>query len=88
MMQETDGTKKCYTDTDSISESDNADKPMVNNKLSNTIDYFLPGPNCDSDKTVGAEITHQLQRDFEDVLKGIGCFDGIFSLHLKPDSKP
>ena len=32
-------------------------KPMVNNKLSNIIDYFLPGHNCKSDKRVNAEIT-------------------------------
>ena len=48
-MQETDKTEKCYTNTDSISKSNNTDKPTVNNKLSNTIDYFLPGPNCNSD---------------------------------------
>ena len=83
MMQETDRTEKCYTNTDSISKSDNTDKPRVNNKLSNTIDYFLPRPNCDSGKRVSAEITQQLQRDFEDVFHGIGCFDGTFSLQLK-----
>ena len=69
-------------------KSDNTDKPMVNNKLSNTIDYFLPGPICDSDKKMSDEITQLLQRDFEDVSNGIGCFDGTFSLQLKPDSKP
>ena len=79
MMQETDRTEKCYTCTESISKSDSADKPMVTNKLSNTIDHFLPCPNCDSDKKASAEITQQLQRDFEDVFYGIGCFVGIFS---------
>ena len=34
------------------------------------------------------EITQQLQRYFEDVFNGIGCFDGTFSLQLKPGSKP
>ena len=61
---------------------------MVNNKLSNTINYFLPGPNCDSDKKMSAEIMQQFQRDFENVFNGIGCFDGTFSLQLKLDSKP
>ena len=61
---------------------------MVNNKLSNKIDLFLPGPHCDSDKKMSAEITQQLQRDFEDVFHGIVCFDGTFSLQLKSDSKP
>ena len=30
----------------------------------------------------------QLQKEFEDVFTGIGFYDGIFSLHVKPDSKP
>ena len=61
---------------------------MVNNHLSNTVDYFLPWHNYDSDKKKSAEITEQLQRDFEDVFNGIDCFDGTFSLLLKPNSKP
>ena len=88
MTHETDGTKKCYTNTGSISKSDNADKPTVNDKLSNTIDYFFPGPNCDSDRTVSVEITQELQRDFKDVLNGIGYFDCTFFVQLRPDSKP
>ena len=87
MMQETDRTKKCYTNTDSISKCDIADKPTVNKKLFYTIDYFLPGPSCDSDKTVSVAIT-QFQRDFEDVFNRIGYFDGTFLLQQKPYSKP
>ena len=34
------------------------------------------------------EIVEQLQRDLADVFNGMGCFDGTFSLQLKPDSKP
>ena len=30
----------------------------------------------------------KLQRDCKDVFNGIGCFDGTFSLQLKPGSKP
>ena len=51
-------------------------------------DSFLLDPSCDSDKKMSAEITWQLQRDFEDVFNGIGCFDGTFSLQVKLDSKP
>ena len=60
---------------------------MVDNKLSNTMDYFLPGPSYDNDQRVSTEIIQQLQRDFEYVFNGIQCFDGTFSLQLKPDSK-
>ena len=57
----------------SISKSDNTDKPMVKNKLSNTKDYFLHGSNHDNDKGVSAEITQQLQRDFKDILMEFGA---------------
>ena len=60
---------------------------MVNDKEPNTIDYFIPGPTQDNDKRVSAEITEQQQRDFKDVFTVIGCFDGTFSLQVKPDSK-
>ena len=36
---------------------------------------------------MSAEITQQLQKDFEDVFNGTGCFDGTFSFQLKMDSK-
>ena len=88
IMQKTNRTEKSYTNTDNISKSDNTDKPMVNNKLSNTIYCFFSGPSCDSDKKGSDEITQQLQRNFEDVFNGIGCFDGTFSLQIKPDRKP
>ena len=50
-----------YTNTDSNSNliSYSADKPNVNN---NETEYFLPGPNQDSERRASAEITKQLQR--------------------------
>ena len=48
--QETDRTEKSYINTDSISKSNNKNKPMVDNQLPNTVEYFLSGPSCDSDK--------------------------------------
>ena len=41
--QETDRAKKWYTNTDSISKSNNKNKPMVSNQLPNTAEYFLSG---------------------------------------------
>ena len=72
--------EKCYTNTDSISKSNNKTKPVVKSKLSERIEYFLSGPSYDSDKKRSAETTQQLHEDFEDVFNGIGCFDGTFSL--------
>ena len=61
---------------------------MVKSRLSDTTEYFLSGLNYDSNKKRSAETTQQLHKEFEDVFNGIGCFDGIFSLKLKLDSKP
>ena len=88
MMQEADRAEKYYANTGSLSNFENKDKETVIDKESNTINYFLPGPNQDNDKRVSAENTQQLQRDFKDVFTGIGCFDGMFSLQVKPVSKP
>ena len=61
---------------------------MVIDNENRKLNFSLPGPNQDNDKIVSAEITQQLQRDFKDVLTGIGCFDEAFSWQVKPDSKP
>ena len=61
---------------------------QVNNNNNNNIKYFLPDHYSDADKKASDEITKQLQKEFKDVFKGIGCFDGKFSLQDKPDSKP
>ena len=80
MMQEAESDEKCYVTTDTTSKFDNKDRPKVIDKEPNTINYFLLGPNQDSDTRVSTETTHQLQRDFKYVFTGIGCFDGTFSM--------
>ena len=87
-IQETYGAEKCYTNKTSISKSKNKNtKPTVNAEANNSTRYFIAGPNCDSDKRRNAESTQQIHKDF-DKFSAIGCFEGIFSLQLKPDSKP
>ena len=86
-MQTADRPKKCYTSTNRNSKSENKDKPTVTDNENSKINYFLPGPNQNNDKRVSAEITLQLQKDFKDVFTRIGCFDGTFSLQVKPDGK-
>ena len=58
--------------------------PLLNN---NEIEYFLPDPSKESDKKASTDIAKQLQKEFEDVFTGIGCFDRTFSLQVKSDSK-
>ena len=88
LIQEVDRCKKCYKNIDSNSKSDNKDKQIVIDNENSKVNYFLPGPNQDNDNRVITEITQLLQRDFKDVFTWIGCFDGTFSLQVKPDSKP
>ena len=57
MKQETNMAEKFYTNTDSISNSNNRNKPTVNNQLSNTAEYFLLGLSYDSDKKKSAKLT-------------------------------
>ena len=67
---------------------DNSTKPMVKTKSNKKTECFLLGPTYESDKKKSAEATQQIHIDFDDVFNGIGYFEGIFSLQLKPDTKP
>ena len=87
--QETSGAEKYCTNKDSISNSTNNNtKPMAEAKANKSTEYFLAGPTYDSNKRKSVESTQQIHKDFDDIFNGIGCFEGTFSLQLKPDSKP
>ena len=74
---------------DNISKSrDYKTKAMVDTKSHKTAEYFLSGPNYESDKKKSADFTQQIHKDLDDVFNGIGGFEGTFSLQLKPNSKP
>ena len=87
MMQAAGRPKRYHKNTDSISKSNNKDKPIVTDNENSKLNYFLPGPNKDNDKKWSAEITQQLQRDFKDAFIRIGYTDGTFSFWVKPDNK-
>ena len=71
-----------------LKERDSNTNPMVITKSNKRTECFLSGPTYESDKRKGAESTWQIHKDFDDMFNGIGCFEGTFSLQLKPDSKP
>ena len=50
--------------------------------------YFLQGPNKQNDERASTNKTKQIQREFEELFTGIGCFEGTFSLQVKPDNEP
>ena len=55
------------------------------NKL---INYFYSSNNIDADKSKSKAMTQRIHEEYGEVFNGIGCFKGIFSLQLKPASKP
>ena len=54
--------------------------PTITGNNSSKINKFLPGPRQEADRRVSAKLTQQLQKEFKDVSKAIGCFGGTFSL--------
>ena len=63
-IQKTNSNTYCYTNTGSNSNLNNSNAfiPTVKN---NEVKYFLPGPIREGDRRASAEITKQLQGDFE-----------------------
>ena len=55
------------------------------NKLTN---YFYSSNNADADKSKSNAMAQRIHEMFGDIFNSIGCFEGTFSLQLKPDSKP
>ena len=56
---------------------------MVTDKGNGKKNYILLGPNQEVDRRASTKIKWQLQKEFQNVLSGIGCFVGTFSLQLK-----
>ena len=52
------------------------------------LNIFFSGPHKENDKRASANITKQIQKEFEEVFTDIGCFEGIFPLQVKLDNKP
>ena len=66
----------------------NANGSSSNTNINTLTNYFLSSPNIEVDKGKSIELTQRIHNVFDNVFNGIGCFEGTFSLQLKPDSKP
>ena len=64
------------------------DTQPITKETNNEIEYFLPGPNKENEKRASTNITKHIQKEFEEVFMAIECFEGMFSLQVKLDSKP
>ena len=72
IMLESNRAKECCVNTNTISKFKNKDKSAVIDNKPNKGNYFLSGPSQENYMRISAEITEQLQRDFNDVFTGIG----------------
>ena len=74
---------------DGIFKTTNNNNGVTVNPNANTLTkYFLSCPNVETGKRKSAELTQQMHAEFDDVFTGIGCFEGTFSLQLKPNNRP
>ena len=70
--------------TQSTVKQDSNGQQHQTNKL---INHFYSSNNIDTDKSKSKAMTQRIHEEYGEVFNGIGCFEGTFSLQLKPDSK-
>ena len=88
IRQGTRVAKESCTNTDEdLKIANNFNRPNNNNSINKLTNYFLPSPNVEVDKRKSIELTQKICKASDD-FNGIGCFEGTFSLELKPYSKP
>ena len=89
---------ECKTNTGDMRESNIEQEMHVGEKSCANTDadskikqgtngYFFSSPNVEADKRKSIKLMWEVHNTFGDVFNGIGCFEGTFSLQLKPDSK-
>ena len=98
--QETHTGVKAYTNTNTTRDEDckNNNVSIDNKQDTNghnhpgnkhiSINYFHSLNNVDADKGSSIAMMQRIHTRFGDIFNGIGCFEGTFSLQLKPDNKP
>ena len=87
--QEMHEVKEGYANTDADSKTKQGTKGQNGqNYANNSINYFFLSSNVDADKRKNSDLIQKIHNTFGDIFNGIGCFEGKFSLQLKPDSKP
>ena len=84
--QETHKVAESYTNIDIAGIS----KQTANGQTQSakSINYFYSSKITEAGKRESGAMTQKIHNTYNDVFNGIGCFQGIFLLQLKPDSKP
>ena len=84
--QETHKVVECCTNVNTVGIIKQiANSQIQPNKL---INYFYSSKNTEADKRESDAMTQKIHNTYDNVFNGIGCFEGTFSLQLKPNSKP
>ena len=87
--QETHAVTESCTNTDAgVINKQNANCQKDQNNSNKSINYFFSSSNRMADKRKSNKMTQRIHNRFGNVFNGIGCFEGTFSLWLKPNSKP
>ena len=87
--QETQTVSKGCTDMAAGDHTtQNANGQNSQTTTNKSINYFFSLDNADADKRKSSVKMQKIHDTFGNVFNGIGCFEGTFSLQLKPDSKP
>ena len=66
----------------------NANSQNSQTTTNKSINYFFSLSNVDADKRKSSAMMQKIHDTFGNVFNKIGCFEGTFSLQLKPESKP
>ena len=88
--QEVPVVEKSYKNMKADSNVDNnINGHNASTNINSLTNYFFPLPNVEADKRKSIELTcKEYMKYFANVFNRIGCFEGTFSLQLKPHSKP
>ena len=58
------------------------------NQSNKLVNYFYSSTNREADKRQSDDMIQKIHNTYGNIFNGIGCFEGTFSLQLKPNSKP
>ena len=82
------GHKGCKNNNTGIVNKQGTNSQSDPSNQNMSINYFYSLNNVDADKRSSSTMMQNIHMRFGDIFNGIGCFEGTFSLQLKPDSKP
>ena len=80
--------ESCTNMDEDLKIANNVNGSNNNTNINTLTNYFLSSPNMEVDKRKSIELTQKIYNVFDNVCNGIGCFEGTFLLHLKPNSNP